>query len=149
MFGWLPGSQIQAKQLSCLHRIHILLFCFLSYLWYDPCRPTSTCSWRWPYRIPVRTLDSTVHCVSSLTSINTVMYASQVSLVDRSSCNSHWGWVYFIIVVRGITGMKPEALLPLLLFSFVRYHIMSIKKMIQIYVFIYYFNCYLIPYIYW
>ena len=34
-----------------------------------------------------RTLDSTVHCVSSLTSINTVMYASQVSLVDRSSCN--------------------------------------------------------------
>ena len=35
-----------------------------------------------------RTLDSTVHCVSSLTSINTVMYAGQVSLVDRSSCNS-------------------------------------------------------------
>ena len=34
-----------------------------------------------------RTLDSTVHCVSSLTSINTVMYAGQVSLVDRSSCN--------------------------------------------------------------
>ena len=36
-----------------------------------------------------RTLDSTVHCVSSLTSINTVMYAGQVSLVDRSSCNRH------------------------------------------------------------
>ena len=36
-----------------------------------------------------RTLDSTVHCVSSLTSINTVMYAGQGSLVDRLSCNRH------------------------------------------------------------
>ena len=36
-----------------------------------------------------RTLDSTVHCVSSLTCINTVMNASQVSLVDRSSSNTH------------------------------------------------------------
>ena len=32
-----------------------------------------------------RTLDSTVHCESSLSSINTVMYARQTSLVDRSS----------------------------------------------------------------
>ena len=31
-----------------------------------------------------RTLDSTVHCVSSLTNINTVMYAGQGSLVERS-----------------------------------------------------------------
>ena len=96
----------------------------LSYLWYDPCRPTSTCSWRWPYKIPVRILDSTVHCVSYLTSINNVMYASQASLADRSSCNRHWSWVYFIIVVRGITGIKPEALLPLLLRSF---HLFSDK----------------------
>ena len=35
-----------------------------------------------------RTLDSTVHCVSSLSSINTVMYARQISLVDRSSSNT-------------------------------------------------------------
>ena len=32
-----------------------------------------------------RTLDSTIHCVPSLSSINSVMYAGQISLVDRSS----------------------------------------------------------------
>ena len=49
----------------------------LSYLRYDPCRPTSTCSWRRPYKIPVRTLDSTVHCVSYLTGINSLWCTSQ------------------------------------------------------------------------
>ena len=39
-----------------------------------------------------RTLDSTIHCVPSLSSIlvNTVMYARQRSLVDRSSSNTHY-----------------------------------------------------------
>ena len=37
-----------------------------------------------------RTLDSTVHCVSSLSSKNSVMYARQISLVDRSSSNTHY-----------------------------------------------------------
>ena len=36
-----------------------------------------------------RTLDSKVHYVSFLSSINTVMYARQISLVDRSSSNTH------------------------------------------------------------
>ena len=31
-----------------------------------------------------RTLDSTIHCVPSLSSINSVMYVRQTSLVDRS-----------------------------------------------------------------
>ena len=37
-----------------------------------------------------RTLDSTVCCVSSLSSINTVMNARQISLVDCSSSNTHY-----------------------------------------------------------
>ena len=49
----------------------------LSYLWYDPCRPTSMCSRRWPYKIPVHTLYSTVRCVSYLTGINSLWCTSQ------------------------------------------------------------------------
>ena len=44
---------------------------------FDPCRPTSTCSRRWPYKIPVHTLYSTVRCVSSLAGINRCYNPSQ------------------------------------------------------------------------
>ena len=46
-----------------------------------------------------RTLDSTLHCVSSLTSINTVMYGGQVSIVDRSSCNRHIEAEYTLLLL--------------------------------------------------
>ena len=46
-----------------------------------------------------KTLDSTVHCVSTLTSINTVMYVSQVSLVDRSFCNRHIEAEYTLLLL--------------------------------------------------
>ena len=46
------------------------LYSNISYLRYDPCLPTSTCSRRWPYKIPVHTLYSTVRCISSLAGIN-------------------------------------------------------------------------------
>ena len=45
-----------------------------------------------------RTLDSTVHCLSSLTSINTRMYACQVSL-DRSSCNRYIEAEYTLLLL--------------------------------------------------
>ena len=49
----------------------------MPYLRYDPCRPTSTCSQRWPYKIPVPTSYSTVHCVSYMTGINSCNEPSQ------------------------------------------------------------------------
>ena len=77
----------------------------LSNLRYDPCRPTSTFSRRWPYKIPVHTLYSTVHCVSYLAGINSCNEPRQII--------SNWSLVlqYTFIVVRGITGIKPEALI--------------------------------------
>ena len=55
-----------------------------------------------------RTLDSTVHCVSSLTSINAVMYsyAGQASLVDRSSCNRHIEAEFTLLLL--LEGLNPR-----------------------------------------
>ena len=61
---WIPIT------LFCALYLVLLLIRMVSYLRYDPCRPTSTCSRRRPYKIPVHTLDSTVRRVSSLAGIN-------------------------------------------------------------------------------
>ena len=63
--------------LNKISQMHVLSNNTLSYLQYDPCHPTSTCSRRWPYKIPVHTSYSTVHCVSYLTGINSYDEPSQ------------------------------------------------------------------------
>ena len=88
---------------------------FLSYLRYDPCRPTSRCSWRWPYKIPVHTLYSTVCWVSHLTGLNSLWCTSQGisnwSLVVQYTIETE----YLYYCCKRDNGIKPEALIPLLL----------------------------------
>ena len=68
------------------------------------------------------TLDSTIHCVSSLSSINSVMYAGQIytcrSLIIQYTLLKP---SIFIIVVRGIAGIKPEDLSPLLIVNLYKF----------------------------
>ena len=89
-------------------QIEKLRLYYVSYLRYDPCRHTSTCSRRRPWRSHFILCIVQYTCTLSGWGINSFNEPNQII----SNCSSiHIGsWVSLLITVRGITGIKPEAL---------------------------------------
>ena len=60
---------------------------------------------------------------------------ARASVIDRLFCNTQLKLSIFIIVVRGITGIKPEDLIPLL---FVNVPSSLVNVLVYIYIYVYY-----------